>query len=434
MSSSLKEISINELQVGMFIVKMDISWIKSPFLLHRRAIKSQNDVLLLKKSGIKVLTIDLDKSKIISAADGLQQTVQKETQNDIQASAEESQEALPDEQEAGPARVLDKDITAENLDHPQVLLVEELNNAILLKDKACEAFDEINELVKNNKPVPVQEFEPVIDETISSLIRNSQALLTLMHLKRYEKKLFSHSFSVMSLALTFAIKDGVKKDDLKILGLASLLHDIGWAQLPLNLFGKASKYTTNELKVVQQHQKIANIIVNKTDTIPEPVKQLMMQHHERIDGSGYPNKLQDSSLNRLARILILTDYYDEMVHGLLDRPGLIPSEALRLLYKETVQGKQDKEHVELLIKLLGIYPLTSAIELTSGERGIVVEVNREKPLIPVVKIMYTAQGNALAKPLIIDLEKDDKQRHIKGVVDLLNNKSDPQNLLVVEEA
>lgn len=430
MNASLKEISINELQVGMFIVKMDISWIKSPFLLHRRAIKSENDVLLLKKSGIKVLTIDLDKSSVNTSAESPQKMAQK----DLQEQDNESQDSIPDEQKSRPSAVLNTDISAVNLDNAQVVLGEELNNAILLKDKACEAFDEINELVKNNQPIPVQDFEPVIDETISSLIRNSQALLTLMHLKRYEKKLFSHSFSVMSLAITFAIKDGVKKNDLKILGLASLLHDIGWAQLPLNLFGKASKYSVNELKVVQQHQKIANIIVNKSDTIPLTVKQLMMQHHERIDGSGYPHKLKDNSLDRLSRILILTDYYDEMVHGLLDRPGLIPSEALRQLYRETVQGRQDKEHVELLIKLLGIYPLTSAIELTSGEKGIVVEVNREKPLIPVVKIIYTAQGNVLAKPLIIDLEKDDKKRQIKGVVDLLNDKSDPQHLLMAEEA
>jgi len=129
----------------------------------------------------------------------------------------------------------------------------------------------------------------------------------------------------------------------------------------------------------------------------------------------------------------LTDYYDESVHGLLDRPGLIPSEVLRLLYKEAVQHQQDNEKVELLIKLLGIYPLTSAIELTTGEKGLVVEVNREKPLVPVVKIIYTAEGNALAKPLVIDLETDNKKRQIKGVVDLLSDKADPQKLLVVGE-
>ena len=440
MSSSLKEISIDELLVGMFIVKMDISWIKSPFLLHRRAIKSKNDVILLKKSGVKILTIDLDKTQMPVEEKERQQKVEQEIAQSETSQLETShlektqtddvleEISIPENQHK-----INKAPTPDSLDNPTIPLNQELNNAVLLKEQACEAFNEINTLAKNNKPIPIKEFEPVIDETISSLMRNSQALLTLMHLKRYEKKLFSHSFSVMSLALTFAIKDGVSQDDLKTLGLAALLHDIGWAQLPLNLFGKAKKYTENEFKVVKQHQKIAEIIINKSDTIPYAVKQLMMKHHERIDGSGYPDKLKDQQLDNLSRILILADYYDELVHGLSDRPGLIPSETLRLLYKKAVQNRQDKEHVELLIKLLGIYPLTSAIELTSGEKGVVVEVNRDKPLIPVVKIMYSATGNPLAKPLLVDLEKDEKKRQIKGVVDFLNANADPQKLLVIEE-
>ena len=411
MNSSLKEISIKELQVGMFIVKMDVSWIKSPFLLHRRAIKSENDIILLEKSGVKVLTIDLDKSQILAENKNEQAVVQPES--------DKFQNPMTDRP--------DTDVLKE------IPLNKELNNAMLLKEQACEAFNEISDLVKTNQPIPVEKVEPLIDETISSLLRNNQALLTLMHLKRYEEKLFSHSFSVMSLALTMAIKEGVNQEDLKTLGLAALLHDIGWAQLPLNLFGKAKAYSENEFKVVRQHQKIADLMVSKSDTISSSVKQLMMQHHERIDGSGYPDKLIDKQIDPLARILILTDYYDEYVHGLLDRPGLIPSEVLRLLYKEAVQNRQDKEHVELLIKLLGIYPLTSAVELTSGEKGLVIEVNREKPLVPVVKIMYTTEGNALAEPLVVDLQKDNKKRQVKGTVDFSNEKADPHKLLLVGE-
>ncbi|MCP3849410.1 MAG: DUF3391 domain-containing protein [Gammaproteobacteria bacterium] len=423
MSSPLKEILIDELMVGMFVVKMDVSWIKSPFLFHRRAIESKNDILLLKNAGVKKITIDIDKSHFVSQEKQEPDPALSELKE--QADNKTSVDSVPP--------VHNEAINPDSIDSPSVALAEELEQAALLKKNACEAFDKINELVKKNQPVPIEEFEPVVDETISSLMRNSQALLTLMHLRRYEEKLFSHSFSVMSLALTFAIKEGVSHDNLKSLGMAALLHDIGWAQLPLSLFGKAKKYTDNELKVVQQHQNISNIIINKNDAVPQAVKQMVMQHHERIDGSGYPEHLKETQLDQLSRILILTDYYDESVHGLLDRPGLIPSEALRQLYKEAVQNKQDKEHVELLIKLLGIYPLTSAVELNSGEKGVVIEVNRDKPLIPVITIMYTAEGNALANPLTIDLKNDEKQRHIKGIVDLLNEKTDPQNLLVVKE-
>ncbi len=430
MNSVLKKITIDELQVGMFIVEMDISWIKSPFLLHRRAIKSKNDIILLKKSGVKILTIDLNKSQIeyLQDATESEQIIAQLVDTPVGIPVNNSQDCSTEQYGSQSAQKY----SPENLDKPSVLLKEELGKAIILKEQACEAFRQVNELVKNNQPIPAEQLEPIIDETISSLLRNSQALLTLMHLQRYEEKLFSHSFSVMTLALTLAIKDGANKEELKLLAMAALLHDIGWSQLPLNLFGKATKYSDNEKKVVQQHQKIGNILVSKSDSIPEPVKIFMMTHHERNDGSGYPDGIQGEQLEPLAKILILTDYYDEVVHGLLDRPGVIPSEALRLLYREAVENKLDKPQVELLIKLLGIYPLTSAVELTSGEKGVVVEVNREKPLVPVVKIMYSTAGNALATPMIIDLEKDEKKRQIKGTVNFIDKKTDPQRLLVVE--
>ncbi len=434
MSSTLKKITINDLQIGMFIVEMDISWIKSPFLLHRRAIKSNNDILLLKKAGVKHLTIDLTKNQPVVHAE------KPSNDEDIAEGLVDKDiaEGLVDKDSAE-GSIADheqqiKKINPESLDKPNTSLDEELDRANVLKKQANKAFQEINDLVKSRQMISIEKLSPIIDETVSSLLRNSQALLTLMHLKRYEEKLFSHSFSVMTLALTLAIKDGIEQDELKILAIAALLHDIGWAQLPLNLFGKAKKYTENELKVVQQHLKISNIIVSQSDTIYERSKQLIMLHHERNDGSGYPNAVKQEQLDPLAKILILTDYYDEIVHGLLDRPGLISSEALKLLYKESVQKKLDKNYVGLLIKLLGIYPICSAVELTSREKGVVVEVNREKPLMPVVKIMYAPDGNALAEPVILNLKEDRKNRKIKAIVDFLDTKIDPHNLLVVAEA
>ncbi|MCU7834331.1 MAG: DUF3391 domain-containing protein [gamma proteobacterium symbiont of Taylorina sp.] len=424
MGSTLKKITIDELEVGLFIVEMDISWIKSPFLLHRRAIKTKNDIILLKKAGVKCLTIDLNKSQLI------------ETENDSSGSdIKDNLENDPIIAESSPMQTQEAGVSnSQKLDEPSVLLSEEINRATILKKQANESFQQINEAVKSNQAISIEKISPVIDETVSSLLRNSQALLTLMNLKRYEEKLFSHSFSVMTLALTLAIKDGVEDEDLKILGMAALLHDIGWAQLPLNLFGQNRKYSDNELKVVRQHLKISNVIVSRSDDIHERSKRLILLHHERSDGSGYPDGLTQGQLDPLARILILADYYDEMIHGLLDKPGLISAEALKFLYKESIQKKLDKYYVEMLIKLLGIYPLCSAVELTSKEKGVVIEVARDKPLEPVVRILYSSDGNALAEPSIINLQKDDKSRQIKSVINCLDENVDPHNLLVMAQA
>jgi HD-GYP domain-containing protein (c-di-GMP phosphodiesterase class II) len=424
MASGIKKISIKELRVGMFVTEMDISWLKSPFLLHRRAIKSENDIALLRQAGVRVVGIDLSKSQWQESPEASSKNAQQDeaASEAVQAQAQESK---PEQSQSIPEPALN----AHSLDHPSVPLEEELNRAVILKEQASESFKQLSEQVKTNQAIDKQELYPVIDDTISSLLRNSQAMLTLMHLKRYDEKLFSHSFSVMTLALTLGIKMELKETELQDLGMASLLHDIGWAQLPLNLFGKGKKYTDNELKVVYQHQKIASVIIGKSNSDNQDILKIMDNHHERLDGSGYPKGLKAEQIDTLSRILMLTDYYDENIHGLLDRPGLIPSETLRLMYKEAAQKKLDMTMVEHLIKLLGIYPIMSAVELSSGEKALVIEVNREKPLVPVVKIMYLSNGNALANPLVINLEQDEKNRKIKGVVDLNDFHNDPQNLL-----
>ena len=437
MSAGHKKITIDELQIGMFVVDLDISWIKSPFLFHRRAIKTKKDIALLKRSGVKQLTIDLDKSQIkieqsVSDAElprpeqASEQFLDNEVQNeDVNTEAEIESSESPE--------VTPSELSVNCLNNPTVSLDKEMGRAAVLKKQAEQAFNEINACIEQKKVIPVQKLQPVIDDTISSLLRNSQALLTLMHLKRYEQKLFAHSFSVMTLALTLGIQQELSENELKELALAALLHDLGWTQLPFNLFGKPQKYSENEKKVVHQHQKIAKVLIAKNHNIPDKVRSMMMKHHERLDGSGYPEGLQEQQLDTMDRILILTDYYDETIHGLLDGPGLIPSETLRVCYKEASQNKLDKLLVESLIKLLGIYPLTSAVELTTGEKGIVVEVNRDKPLFPVVRIMYAADGRPLLNPLLIDLECDEQKRHVKTIVGEINETTDPQHLLLVNE-
>ncbi|MCK5666200.1 MAG: HD domain-containing protein, partial [Thiotrichaceae bacterium] len=303
-----------------------------------------------------------------------------------------------------------------------------------LKKQACLSLNEIHEAIKSNQSISVKILSLIIDDTISSLLRNSQALMSLINLKQYQERLFSHSFNVMVLALTIAIKDGFKKEALWVLGQAALLHDIGWAQLPQNLFGKAKPYTDNELRVVHQHVKLSHHILSQNNDVNEETKELILLHHERSDGSGYPYCKTKHEIKPLARILIVADYYDAMLHGLLDSPGVIAAQALRALYKESLQNKLEGDYVEILIKFLGIYPLWSAVELTSGEKAIVIAINREQPLTPNVKILYSSDGQALVTPVEVELQNDKKNRKIKNLINHVDKNIDPMNILVMATA
>ncbi|MFK5894526.1 MAG: HD domain-containing protein, partial [Pseudomonadota bacterium] len=312
-------------------------------------------------------------------------------------------------------------------------ITEELDSALFLKNQACEAFSNLSKSIKNNKPVVMNEVMPIIDDSINSLIRNNQALLTLMHMQRSEKDLFSHSFSTMSLLLSLAMFLNYSEEQLRNFGIAALLHDLGWSKIPLHLLAKNKTYTKNEKKIVQQHLLIIvqQLLADKNNE--HEVVKLISQHHERGDGSGYPKGLELKDLSEESSLLALVDYYDELIHGLLDRSGVIPSVALKFLYKEALNGKFYKKHVEQLINLLGIYPLTSAVKLASGEKGVVIAANYSDPLKPCIKIMYGTSGRAITQPYIIDLNNDDQSREISQVLDISDQKQDPLQLLVVKE-
>ncbi|MFK5985975.1 MAG: DUF3391 domain-containing protein [Pseudomonadota bacterium] len=430
---SIKKIKISELKIGMFIVGLDISWIRSPFLKHSRWIKKSNDIKLLTQAGVKEVSIDSNKT--INQETSVANKNPQDQQNNIEKKAEEKVEenSSIEGQQDTEVKVEAESTAQVNIKHKETSLLDEVDSALLLKQQAREAFSNLSDSIKNNKPIHVKEVLPIVDESINSLIRNNQALLTLMHMQRREKELFAHSFSVMSLLLSLAINMGYSDEQLKKFGLAALLHDLGWSKIPLHLLAKNKRYTENEKKVIQQHiiiivQQLLSAQGNDYDII-----QLISEHHERGDGSGYPKGMKLNEISDESSLLALVDNYDELIHGLSDQPGVIPSLALKLLYKETLKDRFHKQQIEQLVSLLGIYPLTSAVKLDSGEKAVVFEINRNTPLKPQIKVFYDKTGRAVAQPYIIDLNKDEENREIAQVLDLSDQKQDPLNLLVVKE-
>ena len=423
---SIKKIKINQLKIGMYITGLDISWIRSPFLKHSRLIKEANDIKLLIEAGVKEVTIDTDNGIGV-----LENTDNNKTPKTTDITAQENNTHLFEDEAESEHK--SKPSPQSTKSKKSTSLIEELDSALILKAQACEAFSNLSKIIKSNKPLVINEVMPIIDESINSLIRNNQALLTLMHMRRSEKDLFSHSFSTMSLLLSIAMSMDYSTEQLRKLGIAALLHDLGWSKIPLHLLSKNKTYTNSEKKIVQQHLLIVvqQLLADKNNE--HEVVILISQHHERGDGSGYPKGLELKDLSEDSSLLALIDYYDELIHGLLDRSGVIPSLALKFLYKEALKGKFHKKHDEQLINLLGIYPLTSAVKLASGEKGVVTATNRSEPLKPCIKIIYDNSGRAIVQPYVIDLSNDELAREISQVLDISEPKNDPLQLLVVTE-
>ncbi len=415
-----RKIPIDSLRKGMFIHELDISWMKSPFLRHRRKINADNDIVLLKKAGVKELTIDLARGDDIH------------NENQPEASrpdAVPSSEGMPVEAQSD---------THEKVEKPEEIeksaLDEELKVAKVLQGKIGKLVDQLGAQIRDGRPVSIENITPVINEALESISRNDQALLTMLHLQRQDLKLSDHAFGVFAVILPLALKLGCSEEEINELGMAALLHDTGWARLPMHLFGRKKAYTSAEMQLVQQHPAIVENVLNKSEDIPERVKILVKQHHEQSDGSGFPARLKKDVIDKLTEILQVADNYDESIHGLTDQQGMLPANALKKIYQAARNGFYSETVVSEMIHVMGIFPLTSAIELNNGAKALVIEIDKQKPLLPRIKVVYAADGQPCKTETFIDLanQKEGENLKIIKVIDPIDDSDDPQGLLRVD--
>jgi len=394
----IKKIAIEELQVGMFLIDVDIPWFDTPFLRHKFTIKNQDQINELRKSGAKIITIDLAKS-------------------------------VQDEPELS---VVDAQTVSVKTEIKNTSLRREMGRAKEVKVAVKNTVRRICATIKEGGSIDAAELSPAVDQTMESILRNNEALLTLIHQESTAGlPLSDHAFSVMTLALSIAQRLELSDLDLKQLGMAALLMDIGWLKLPEELFCFGSAYTEDEYELVRKHVKHSVELLRKNE-FSEEIIELVACHHERFDGSGYPIGLGSCSIPLIARILSVADHYNSKRYGYYDSSSVIPAEALRAIYAGRQQGTHDPDICDLMVQLVGIYPMSSAVQLNTGERGVVTGLNWKTPLLPKVTLYYNKNRLQLMKPYVIDLSKQpdgEPQKSIKKLLDPSLASDDPAGIL-----
>ncbi len=395
-SEHQKVIAIEDLRVGMLVTKLDIAWLDSPFLSHTRAIKDVADIQALRQAGVKTVTIDPARSI---------------------AAAPEVKVGTPPAPKSAPETSAPAEEVAEARAPINTSFDRELQVAVKLRSEIKKAVENLTRALELGAPVDVAELIPLVDRTLDSLERNDQALMSLVHLSRKAHKLADHVFGTFCLVLNLALMRRVPETEREQLGLAALLHEAGWTQLPLNLIGRHTRYTSTERALVQKHTLIGNQILSHSE-LPELTRRIVAEHHELLDGSGYPAGLRSEQIHPLSQFLIVVDTYEERVHQLTDEPGMTPTNALRSLYLDAERGLLAPHLVASLISLLGIYPPTAAVLLNTGERGVVRQRHSDAPLQPLVAIHYDPAGHVLEPPLLVDLRQTiGDRRAITGAFD-----------------
>ena len=225
----------------------------------------------------------------------------------------------------------------------------------------------------------------------------------MSQLKNRDEYTTQHSLNVSIFSILFGRHLGLPERQMRTLGYGALLHDIGKMRVPLEILNKPGRLTDKELALLKKHPEYGRDILSEGEGIPSSVIDIVYSHHERIDGSGYPQGLMGEEISRNVYIVAIADVYDAETSDRSYRMGISPHEALSLMYGLMPQTFPS-ELVEEFIRCLGIYPVGSVVELDSGEVCVVMTVNRRMSLRPLLVMVLDRNKQPLPAYKMLDIE------------------------------
>lgn len=229
-----------------------------------------------------------------------------------------------------------------------------------------------------------------------------EAMIMLMDMNASDFDLYNHSLNVCVYTLVLGVASGYTRQQLMEIGLGALLHDIGKTQIAPEILHKPAKLSDEEFKIIQQHTTYGHRILKDEPGIPLLAAHCALQHHERIDGSGYPFGLKDKEIHEYAKWLALADSYDAMTTNRVYKQALLPHQAVEVLY--TGSGTlYEQRMLERFRDCVAIYPLGISVTLSTGEIGVVAEIHPRVPQRPRIRVLKDAYGQTLSAPYEIDL-------------------------------
>ena len=289
---------------------------------------------------------------------------------------------------------------------------------------SAKLYEEALDLAKNifredliPASIDVRKITIELEKLIGALEQDTQDLLTLAYIRDSystdKNYLTAHSLNTCIYSLILGISLGYDKNQLLELGLASFLHDLGLVKHS-TLINKPDQITKEERNIIKNHPLEGMDVITKLSWhLPKAVVEALVQHHERIDGTGYPKGLHRDTINQYAKIISLVDVYEAMTHCRSFREEHVPFDTI----KHILENKASFEYklMKLLIERIGIFPVGSLVELSNKEIGEVIRANPQTPIRPVIRIIYDSDGNVPKTNETVDLSKDQNISIKRGI-------------------
>ena len=389
----LKKITVNQVKLGMHIHEFCGSWMDHPFWREDFVLRDPADLQAIRTCGIQELWIDVEKGCDVEVAGVTRQ------ESEARIDATLVQIAQPKEPP------------------PQVSMAEEVARAKKICVTAKSAVVSMFQEVRMGKAIDHDTAGALVEEITESVVRNPGALISLARLKSVDDYTYMHSVAVCALMVALARQLGIDEQTTREAGMAGLLHDLGKAVMPMEVLNKPGKLTDEEFRVMKSHPAEGHRMLVEAGTVGDIPLDVVLHHHEKVDGSGYPKGLKADEISLFAKMGAVCDVYDAITSNRPYKSGWDPAESIRRM-TEWSTGHFDQRVFQAFVKSVGIYPIGSLVRLESGRLGIVVDQTEKSLLTPKVRVFFSTRSNTHIQPEVVDLS-------VRAGMDKIVSREDP---------
>lgn len=395
------EIDVRELKIGMHVVRLDRPWEETDFLLQGFVIQRQDDIDAVQAQCRKV-TIEGKVKNPENPARPSEQIRRREKASFLKFSQRpDSRKKVPAKRPA-PDTSGDGSITRRVTYINKVDVNHEIRNATGHYGEAKKVAEGIMSGLRVGRTLDINRAREVVNDCVDSILRNDDALLLLTKLKHKDEYTAEHCLNVSILSAAFGKRLGLLEEEIRTLGLCGLLHDVGKARVPTEILQKPGGLTPEEHGIMQNHTNWGRDMLMALPRVVHATIDVAYNHHERLDGKGYPRQLQDYQIPYFAKIVAIIDTYDAITSNRVYDQGRSSMEALEIIHR--FRGTQfDPDLTKEFVLMIGIFPPGSIVEMKTGEVAIVTASNPKNRRRPKIMLVRDRNKERLTKFCLLDL-------------------------------
>lgn len=409
--NKLLKVDTQNLQTGMYISALDRPWLDTPFLIQGFYVKDISDIDIISEICEHVFVDNTLSSKVI--------TSNMSTVSSAMGSSGVSISSISDTGTGHKTKPGENTTQSRGgYGGPQHLFpetkLEQYEDVTNWKSEGPAAEEAVtvlnnglnNLLSRNEKggPLEIPRIKQAVEPMIDSVIRNPDACIWLARMKQQDQYIYQHSLGTSIWAVALGRQIGLPRRDLRSLAIGGLLFDIGKLQLDKAMLQANRRLTSKEWRVMKKHVEVGSRLLKEGGMTNRDILDMVDFHHERYNGTGYPQGLLKNEIPVFGRIAAIVDCYDAITSDRIYASAMSPSLAIKQLYSWKDVYFQ-AEIVEEFIQAIGIYPAGTVVELTSGEVAIVVAASRTRRLRPEIMLLLDTNKKPLSEMKFIDLKE-----------------------------